>query len=325
MATYATLAEECGYEMVWSAEDYFTGRDAITPLACFALSTKRLKLGTGVINPYTRSPGLIAATMATLDELSNGRMVLGLGAGLDWTSMYSVSANVRHVKTMRETLQLVRALFSDKTVTHRGRTLTIQGEPFWWPGKVIRPVRSRIPIYIGARGPKMEQLAAEAGDGLILDVEMPVPFVRKRLDEFRGRVERAGRDFNAVDVACLIPVSVSEDGELDEATRRYMAWTIAGDGTKEEEERKVIAEYSGVDQDEILRVKQAFKRGGLKEACMRVSEKSVSTYVAWGSVDRCVNKIKDYVAAGVKLPTIVPLGNADAAIRIGQKFAADDT
>ena len=205
MVKGAQLAEECGYEMVWSAEDYFTGRDGVTPLACFALSTERVKLGTSIINPHTRSPGLIAATMSTLDDISNGRMVLGLGAGLDWSGMYAVEGEIKHLKAMRQTIELIRSLLAYRTTIYRGRTLTIRGDPFWWPEGVIRPVRDRIPIYIGARGPKMEQLAAEIGDGLILDIEIPALLAMKRIEQFRARVERVGRDFNEVDVTCLYP------------------------------------------------------------------------------------------------------------------------
>ena len=105
------------------------------------------------------------------------------------------------------------------------------------------------------------------------------------------------------------------------------AWAIAGIGVppspKEEEERKTIAELSGVDEGEIHRLKEAFKRGGLAEASMRVSEESVEIYAAWGAADKCIQRIQEYVAAGVKLPTICPIGgDTELAIRAGRKYVA---
>lgn len=326
MVKAACLAEERGFDMVWVAEDYFTGRDGVTPLACIAFSTEKVKLGTCVTSLYTRSPGLIAATMATLDELSEGRMVLGLGAGLGWVSMFSMDpSQMKPIETMTESTRLIRALFSNRAVTFHGKNLTIRGDPYWWPDGVVRPVRDRIPIYVGARRPKMNRLTAEIADGLIIEVGIPVPIVKKRIEQFRACAQRAGRDPDQLDISCLIAVSVCEDPYADEAMRRFVASRIA----KIDEFRRTnekSPELCGVDEEEVKTVQEAFRRGGLGEASTHVSEESIDAYAASGSSEKCIQRIQEYVAAGVKLPTIVSIGrDIDRTIRIGGKYATETT
>lgn len=318
MVNAVQYAEKCNYEMIWSAEDYFTGRDGITPLACFALSTHKVKLGTCVINPYTRTPGMIATTMSTLDELSEGRMILGLGAGLGWAPIYEGNLKeMKSVKKMRKCIELNRRLFSEKTVNFYGKSISIQSDPYWWPNGVIRPVRERIPIYLGSRGPKMIKLTAEKADGLIIELGVAVPIVKKRIEKLKECCEQIGRDPKEVDIVCLITVSVSENGQIDETARRFTASRIIRIDNK-----IYPMELSGIEKSEVEKVTKAYMKGGLNEASKYVSNNSINNYMAQGTPDNCIKKIQEYVNVGVNLPTIFSIGNdINYAIKTGEKYA----
>jgi 5,10-methylenetetrahydromethanopterin reductase len=318
MVRAVQYAEQCNYEMIWSAEDYFTGRDGITPLACFALSTKKVKLGTCVINPYTRTPGMIAVTMSTLDELSEGRMILGLGAGLGWAPIFEGTLKeMKSIKKMRKCIELNRRLFSEKTVNYYGKSISIQSDPYWWPKGVVRPVRESIPIYLGSRGPKMIKLTAEKADGMIIELGASVPVVRQRIRKLIECCEQIGRDPKELDIVCLITVSASENGLIDETTLRFTASRII-----RIDDKIYPVKLSGVDKTEIEKVKKAYKKGGLNEATKYVSDNSIHNFMAHGTPEKCIRKIQDYVNVGVDLPTIFSIGeDIKLAIKMGEKYA----
>jgi 5,10-methylenetetrahydromethanopterin reductase len=217
----ARAAEALGYGYVWATDDRLQ-RDVFVALAAIAAATASVRLGPGVTNPFSRRPALIASAIATLDEVSGGRAVLGLGAGGTNHRALGVRREAP-VAGVGEAVDLIRGLIA-------GRELTLEG-------RVVRadcarldftPVRSEIPIYIGARGPRMLELAGATADGIIVG-NLAVPSGWSyAVERIRAGAERAGRDLAAVKLVAWVYCAVDDDPEAAlDAIRPKVATSLA--------------------------------------------------------------------------------------------------
>jgi 5,10-methylenetetrahydromethanopterin reductase len=201
----ARTAEELGYGFVWSSDDRLQ-RDVFSVLAAIGLGTERIQLGPGVTNPYSRHPALIASAIATLDELTHGRAVLGLGAGGTNHAMLGVE-RVAPAAALRETVGLIRALLRGEEVTLEGRVVTARNAKL-----DFQPSSTDVPIYIGARGPRSLELAGEIANGVIFGNVATVEGWRYALRHVSTGAGRIGRDPGALRLVAWLYCSVVDDG-----------------------------------------------------------------------------------------------------------------
>src|SRR5881409_3062831 len=194
-------AERLGYDSVWTAEAY--GSDAATILGWIAAQTERIKIGAAILQMPARSPAMTAMTAATLDQLSGGRMLLGIGSsGPQVAEGWHGQRFGRQLQRTREYIDVVRMALARERVEFHGETLELPLPD--GPGKALKltiaPVQERIPVYLAAIGPKNTTLAAEIADGWI-----PTLFSPEHVGEFRPLLEegfaRAGRDGDGFDIA----------------------------------------------------------------------------------------------------------------------------
>ncbi len=158
---YVKLAEDSGFDYTWIT-DHYNNRNVYSMLTILALKTRTIKLGPGVTNPYHISPALTASAIGTINEISGGRAVLGIGAGDKVTFERIGISWEKPLKRMREAVEIIRQLTEGKAVKYDGEIFKFNGAKLGFkPGS--------IPIYIGAQGPKMLQLAAELGDGVLIN------------------------------------------------------------------------------------------------------------------------------------------------------------
>src|SRR5512143_1818916 len=176
---YVRYAEERGFEAVWQAESRLV-REATVPMAAFAAVTSRIKVASGVIPIWTRNVGLLAATFSTLDELAPGRVVLGLGAW--WEPLASKVGVDRHkpIRAMRETVEATRRLLAMERVTYHGEFVHLDDVEI----DIVHGDRSpkRVPIYVGATGMQMMELAAQIADGVLLNYMVGTDYDKRALD-----------------------------------------------------------------------------------------------------------------------------------------------
>lgn len=200
----ARLAEELGFEYLWYADERFY-RETYVGLAACATVTSRVQLGPAVTDPYTRHPALTAAAMASLDELSGGRAVLGYGAGLSGFH----NLGLRHVKpavALREGIHIVRRLWAGEEVTYEGEVISI------WDASMQFPTRSDLPIYLAANGPYNLRLAGEVAEGVIIPHCASLSIFEPKLAQVRtGEAKRA--QAQPPQVVVRLDVSVSHDRE----------------------------------------------------------------------------------------------------------------
>src|SRR5258705_9328778 len=207
----AQAAERLGYDSLWTAEAY--GSDAATPLAWLAAGTSRIKLGAGIFQIPGRSAAMTAMTAATIDNLSNGRLILGLGtSGPQVSEGWHGVRFAKQVQRTRDYVAVVRMALEHKPVQFHGETLELPLPD--GPGKVlkltIRPVQARIPIYLAVLGPKNVALAGEIADGWL-----PVFFSPEHVAKLRVPLEegaaRAGRTLDDFRIGPTVNVMITDD------------------------------------------------------------------------------------------------------------------
>lgn len=217
LVALAAEAERLGYRWMW-VNDERLERDPFTVLAAMAAGTTRLRLGPGVTNPYSRHPALIATAMATLDELSGGRAVLGLGAGGTNHAALGIRREAP-ATAIREAVELIRALWSGATASVEGRVVTARD------ARLDFPARADLPIYVGARGPKMLELAGAVADGVIVGNVATAEGWEYALGRVAAGAERAGRDPAGIGLTAWLYACVADDEEAALDAIRPMAAT----------------------------------------------------------------------------------------------------
>src|SRR5215470_10531740 len=205
---YVRYAEQRGFEAVWQAESRLV-REATVPLAAFAAVTSRIKVGSGVVSIWTRNVGLLAATFSTLDELAPGRVMLGLGAW--WEPLASKVGVHRHhsLRAMREVVEATRRLLTLERVTYHGEFVQLDDVEI----DVVHGDRARrkVPVYIGATGDKMMELAGEIADGVLLNYMVSPAYNARAMERLAAGAARAGQAVADIDRPQLVVCSVDTD------------------------------------------------------------------------------------------------------------------
>jgi len=215
---YVQYAESRGFEAVWQAESRLV-RDAIVPMAAFAATTSKIKIGSGVINNWTRNPAVIAATYLTLDDLAQDRIICGIGAWWDPLARKVGINRSKHLLAMREVVTVVRDLLARKRVTFHGEFVNLDDVEL----DVVhgRKEPRNVPIYIGATGPQMMALTGEIADGAVLNYLVSPKYNQGALEQLEIGAKKAGRRVDDIDRPQLVVCSVDNDRKkaLDNARK----------------------------------------------------------------------------------------------------------
>jgi F420-dependent oxidoreductase-like protein len=304
------LAEELGYDSVWTAEAY--GSDGATILAWLAAQTSTIKLGAAVLQIPGRSAAMTAMTAATLDRLSDGRLILGLGTSGPQVSegWHGVRFGQQLART-RDYVAVVRMALARERLDYHGETLQLPlpGGPGKALKLIISPVQERIPIYLAALGPNNTRLAGEIADGWIPTFMSP-----EHMGEFRSLLaegaRRAGRDVSEVDVAPSVQVHISDD--VDNARdhmRPGLSLYIGGMGSRKANFYKSLAEQYGFG-DAAATVQDLYLEGHKEQAARALPAELIDLVSLCGPRSAVAERLDAFRAAGVGtlLATPVALG-----------------
>jgi 5,10-methylenetetrahydromethanopterin reductase len=212
----AQEAEAGGCDGVWVPDERFF-RDAYAALAAVASATHRVRLGPCVTDPFSRHPALTAMAMGTLNEISGGRAVLGIGAGISGFSALGISPK-RAVRAIREGVTLIRALLRDGTVDIAGEIFTFRGR--------LDFAAQPVPVFIAGRGPKVLELAGEIGDGVILGSLASAGGLAYAEARLAAGAARAGRDPVAIDRMIWLHTYVHEDRRVARSAARRIIISV---------------------------------------------------------------------------------------------------
>jgi probable F420-dependent oxidoreductase len=295
------LAEALGYESAWVAEGH--GGDQFAVLAACARETSRIGLGTAITSVFVRTAPTIAMAAATVDDLSGGRFILGIG------SSHKVQVEAEHgvlyakpLTRTRETVEVVRALLRDGRVEYRGETIRTDGFDLWF---ALR--RREIPIYLSSVFEKMTELCGEIGDGLILTRSTLRTAAQVRQWLAAGAA-RAGRDPSRIAVTSLLPTVVAESRpEAFAALRPGLAF-YAGFFPRY---NRLMAEHGFA--EEAATIAAAWAEGDRETAERAVSDAMIDASSVAGTAEDCRTRIEAYRQSGIDLPILSPFARGPGA------------
>lgn len=290
---YIRRADELGYETVFVPEAW--SRDAFTTLGWIAANTKNIRIGTGIVNVFSRSPGLIAQSIATLDQISGGRAVLGLGtSGAKVIENWHGMKFERGLQRTRETVEIVRLALTGQRVDYDGEIFHIRGFRLGF-----QPIRNRIPIYIAAMGPKNNKLAGEIADGW-MPIWLPVRSFSAARAEVSTSVEAA---------PCVMACVTDPPERAFDLIRPHVAYYLGGMGTFY---RDTVARFGF--QEIAIRVYDLWQSGRRTEAVQAVTDALISALAFAGSASECREGLNAFRASGADLPVIVIPPSAPAEV-----------
>ena len=301
-------AEQKGFDAVWQADSRLV-REATVPMAAFAASTDTIKVGSGVLDMWTRNPARLAATFSTLDDLAPGRILCGLGAWWDPLASKVGVDRRRPLGAMREVVTVVRALLADENVTFDGDYVHLEDVELDYVHQPRRP--KDVPIYIGATGMKMMELTGEIADGVVLNYLVSPDYNRRAMDALAEGAARAGRTVDDLDRPQLVVCSLAEDrAEALDAARLLVTQYLG--------QQPHIMAASGV-PDSLLEAVNAVltwpaTMEQVEAASKLVPDDIVQMLCAAGTAEECRAKVDEYVANGATCPILYPLGPDVAAM-----------
>jgi F420-dependent oxidoreductase-like protein len=302
-------AERLGYDSVWAAEAY--GSDAATVLAWLGGQTSRIRLGSAIFQIPGRTAAMTAMTAATLDQISGGRFILGLGtSGPQVSEGWHGVRFGRQLRRTREYVAVVRMALARERVEFHGETLELPLPD--GPGKALKltigPVQERVPIYIAAIGPKNTTLTAEIADGWI-----PYLFSPENIEEFRPLLEAGfekagnGKSPADFDIAPSVPVYVHDDLEAArDAMRPLVALYVGGMGPKDSNFYANLVSRYGFEA-EAERVQDLYLDGRREEAAAALPGELLDTVSVCGPPDRVRDRLRVFREAGVGTLGVTPM------------------
>jgi alkanesulfonate monooxygenase SsuD/methylene tetrahydromethanopterin reductase-like flavin-dependent oxidoreductase (luciferase family) len=288
----ARAAEKAGFAYISVAESFY--RDGAALAAAMACNIREVRFGTSVFPIYTRTPFQLAMAMATLQEVSGGRMgYLGLGVGYRSRTENYFGINIQRPRQRtREYVEIVRLLLSGQEASYQGQLFQFHH----FPKLVENPLE--IPIYFGSSGPQMLQLAGQVADGVILNSLVTPEHLRHAREMLRQGAAKTGRDPSALRIASSVIYSVSDDAE--EAARAakedvlfYLSYP----------EVNPMLEQSGIlEEAELLR--RVNREDGKEKALDLMSQRMLDSLAIYGDEHRCRTKLRELINAGLDLPII---------------------
>ncbi|MGZ6709037.1 MAG: LLM class F420-dependent oxidoreductase [Solirubrobacteraceae bacterium] len=300
-------AERLGYDSVWTAEAY--GSDAATILGWIAGQTTRIKIGSAIFQMPARSAAMTAMTAATLDQLSDGRMLLGIGSsGPQVSEGWHGVRFARQLQRTREYITVVRKALARERLEFHGETIDLPLPD--GPGKALKltiaPVQERIPIYLAAIGPKNTELAGEIADGWIPTLLSPehLPQLRASLD---AGAAKAGRSLEGFDIAPTVNVFVTDDLQsARDAMRPFIALYVGGMGSRDKNFYNQLVQRYGFDAA-AREVQDLYLAGKRDEAMAALPDELIDLVSLCGPADRVRDRLAAYRDAGVGTLGITPM------------------
>ncbi|MCU1375949.1 MAG: methylenetetrahydromethanopterin reductase [Actinomycetia bacterium] len=313
---YAQLCEAAGFAAVWQAESRLV-REATVPMAAFLASTETIKVGSGVVNNWTRNPALLASTFATLDDLAPGRVLLGIGSWWDPLAARVGIDRSRPLKAMRETVEAVRALLADERVTYQGEFVHLDDVELDYVHQERKP--KDVPIYIGATGMQMMALTGEIADGVLLNYLVSPDYNAVAMDNLAKGCAKAGRSVDDLDRPQLVVCSVDEDREAALDAARLLVTQYLG-------QQPHLMKASGVGEDVLEEIHKVLTWPATHDevvaASKLVPDEIVQLVCAAGTAEECRDKVAQYLTSGATCAVLYPLGDVEATIEAFTGFRA---
>jgi 5,10-methylenetetrahydromethanopterin reductase len=288
MIQLAKLAEELGYSHVWIGDSHLIWREAYVNMAAAALNTKTVKLGTGVTNPLTRHPSVVASAYATLEELAPGRFIVGIGLGD--SSVETMGMKPAKLDFFERTIGEMRELIAGKEVQLPTGKIHLK-----------HPAEKRMPIYIAASGPKMLELSGKIADGIIVLVGVADEYLAQAKAKIEAGAKAAGRKLADIHLVLWVPCAVSDKAPAKDAVKAHVARVVAHPQpyVLDEKEQKVLAEIRKT-YDYYSHMEQEANHAEV------IPDWLVDKFAIAGSVAECRAQVERIKKSGIQQIAIIP-------------------
>src|SRR5262245_37168318 len=301
MAEIARQAEGRGYHMAFFSEALLCNRDSVTALTALGLATTRIALGaTQVVR--LRSPVVMAQTLASLDELTGGRIVLAPGACTDKHARRHGLVPITPALALREWVESVRLLLAGGKVSYTGQSVELDQAGLNWT-----PRRWSIPMWLASISRTGLRLAGQIADGVVLDAHTSPEYAQNAIRILKDAVKEAGRDWGAFEVAQIIPCSIEDthDDAVD-AVRWEAASRFESPNFPAETERRLRVGEPGVDREDFPMLMNALTTGGKAAVARALPASLIEKTTACGTPDEVLARVARYRRAGVTFPLMRP-------------------
>ncbi|MFF4253905.1 LLM class flavin-dependent oxidoreductase [Streptomyces sp. NPDC001663] len=310
MVDVARRAEHNGFESIWVAETRIT-RDAFVPAAAIAQGTTTIRVGTGIVNVFTRNPVLLATSFLSLHELAPGRTVMGLGSGSETVLSQQGFDYHKPLTRLRTYSDAIGRLL-------RGESVTLDEGPVRLRDARIEDVvssdgqalRAYLPQYLAANGPRTLRFVGETADGFLSDVCLPTEVFEEKLEIVHEAAQKAGRSTEDIDIGAVVLCSPHEDVQVARDAVRpvvamYLGWTGG------------VGDELGLDPAFVEELKAALDEGGPVAGAALVPDELVDTLTVAGDPATCLDRIDAYRAAGADFVVLAPVETAiDETVRL---------
>jgi 5,10-methylenetetrahydromethanopterin reductase len=299
LAELAERAEGLGYDDLWVADERFF-REAYGCLALCAARTRRIRLGPGVTDPYSRHPALTAMAMATLDEIAGGRAVLGIGAGVDAT---------RSATAIREAVELIRRLLARETVTYRGREIDFHD------GRLdFAPPRPHLPIYVASQRAAGCRVAGRVADGAIMQGCVAEPLVEFFRESVYEGAQTAGRDPATIDLVARLNVCVADDRKAArDAMRPGLVRSLVAQRPDFFTFVQAGLTLPAALREQVLALPYTHDPAPLRALALAVPDEFVDAMTLTGPADEVAKEVRRLALSGITQILVFPVG-VDGAI-----------
>ena len=301
MVQLAQLSEELGFSHIWVGDSHLIWREAYVNMAAVALSTTKVKIGTGVTNPLTRHPSVVASAYATLEEYSPGRVIVGIGLGD--SSVETMGMKPAKLSSFEKSLAQMRDLFAGK-------------EAQLETGKIhlLHPCKRKVPIYIAASGPKMLELSGRIADGIIILVGVADEYIQHAKVKIAAGAKAVGRKLDDINLVLWVPCAVSDRARAKDAVKAHVARVVAHPlpYVLDPQEQKVLEEIRKT-YDYYHHMDQEANHAEV------IPDWLVDKFAIAGTVDQCRAQIGRLKKTGIQQIAIIPYsapgGNREETIR----------
>ncbi len=292
VVNYCKLAEQKDIDFAWITNHY-NNRHCYPTLAAIAEATDSIKMGPGIMNTFTDTPAAIASFMCTLNEISEGRAVLGIGPG-DLSTLPKLAIDaVKPVARLAEGVKQIKALCAGEEVKKTGTMEFFDYDGAKLTGVTLPAKKKQIPIYIGAQGPKMLSLAGEIGDGALINASNPkdfaiaIPLIKEACDAVDEK------KFKKFDVGAYTAMSIDQNEKKARNAAKIVAAFIAAGSPP------ALLQRHGLDLDNVGKIKDALGRFDFGAVGGLVGDAEIDAFTIAGTPDMVQQKCEDLTASGV--------------------------